>query len=230
MVSAVEAAARNNAHWCDVFCRTHGVSGVFGAEQWTSTRRTPPLYPDAVTLAPTASTDSLLSRIDTSSGCSVKDSFANLDLAPAGFRVLFDAEWIRHEPPAPTPDSATCSFSVIATPGHLDAWEHGWRDGETATRAFLPTLLSLESVVMFGQLEGDGVSAGVVAHLSHGCVGISNFFAHGDRDGAWGSCISTVAHAFPGLPIVGYESGADLESSRGQGFVTLGPLRVWLSS
>jgi hypothetical protein len=48
----VRIAARNNAGWCDAFCRTRGVVGHFGEDAWSSAERTPPLYPDAVTLVP----------------------------------------------------------------------------------------------------------------------------------------------------------------------------------
>ena len=51
-VSVVLAAARNNTEWCDAFCRTYGVAGVFHPDYWTSPERTPPLYPDAVTRVP----------------------------------------------------------------------------------------------------------------------------------------------------------------------------------
>jgi hypothetical protein len=41
-------------------------------------------------------------------GCSIKDSFASLDLTARGFRVLFDAQWIVRRGPAipPGPDDA----------------------------------------------------------------------------------------------------------------------------
>ncbi len=74
--SLVRVAAQNNAEWCDAFCRTHGVVGRFRAGSWFSPVRTPPYYPDAVTLLPELSVEQLLSGIDTGEGCSVKDSFA----------------------------------------------------------------------------------------------------------------------------------------------------------
>ncbi|WP_410577652.1 hypothetical protein [Amycolatopsis sp. lyj-108] len=88
--AGVADAARVNAHWCDVVCRT----GTFTRHVWKSAHRTPPLYPDAVTLAPDATVSEVLDGIDTSPGCSVKDSFACLDLSQAGFEVLFEATWI----------------------------------------------------------------------------------------------------------------------------------------
>ena len=87
-------AVRNNAEWCDVMCRAHGGSGRFQGGWWSSPRRTPPLHPDAVTLQPEAVEAQVLHDIDTTAGCSIKDSFSNLDLRAAGFHVLFDAEWV----------------------------------------------------------------------------------------------------------------------------------------
>src|SRR5947207_3033271 len=86
-------AAANNAGWCSTVCRSHGLHTTFDDDAWTSRTRTPPLYPDAVTLEPEVSVPELLARIDVSPGCSVKDSFDSLDLTAHGFRTLFEAEW-----------------------------------------------------------------------------------------------------------------------------------------
>jgi hypothetical protein len=37
-----------------------------------------------------------------------------------------------------------------------------------------------------------------------------------------------VSALHPGLPVVGYESGAELDTAIGAGFEDCGPLRVWL--
>lgn len=66
-------------------CRAHGWAGTVDDRAWTSARRTPPLYPDAVTLSATASVSEVLDRVDAGEGCSVKDSFARLDLSADGF-------------------------------------------------------------------------------------------------------------------------------------------------
>jgi hypothetical protein len=96
-VGPVEAAALNNAEWCHAFCRTHRIDGCFDEMAWTSAERTPPYYPDAVTLARGCSVESLLSRVDRSAGCSIKDSFADLDLSADGFEVLLAAEWLSQD-------------------------------------------------------------------------------------------------------------------------------------
>ena len=95
-MSLVADAARNNAEWCDAYCRAHGVEGVFGDLLWSSARRTPPFYPDAVTLQPRVAADAIFGAVDAGEGCSVKDSFADLDLS-ASFDVLFEADWIALE-------------------------------------------------------------------------------------------------------------------------------------
>lgn len=91
-----ELAVAENAAWCDLVCR-----GQFGPLAWTSRTRTPEYYPDAVTLDPAATAADVLPFIDGSAGCSVKDSFATLELP--GFSVLFEATWIACGPGVPEP-------------------------------------------------------------------------------------------------------------------------------
>jgi hypothetical protein len=94
-VVSVEDAARNNAELCHLVCG----GGTFAPDAWTSPVRTRDLYPDAVTLVRGVEPEGLLARVDASVGCSIKDSFADLELAPYGFRVLFEAEWIHGPEP-----------------------------------------------------------------------------------------------------------------------------------
>jgi hypothetical protein len=96
----IRVAALNNAEWCDAcdaFCRTHGIVGHFRAATWFSPVRTPRHYPDAVTLLPEITVEQVLSGIDSSEGCSAKDSYAGLNLAAAGVRPLFRAHWLTRE-------------------------------------------------------------------------------------------------------------------------------------
>ena len=80
------AAVLDNARWCHLVCSTHGITGRFDEDAWVSARRTPPMYPDAVTLTDDVSTEALLSRVDRTAGCSIKDSFSTLDLTGAGLQ------------------------------------------------------------------------------------------------------------------------------------------------
>jgi len=90
------------------------------------------------------------------------------------------------------------------------------------------SLLALDDARVFATFADDDVIAGFIANRAHGCVGVSNAFARDDRFD-WGGCIATVGRVWPGLPIVGYESGTDLDDALAQGLVALGPLRVWAS-
>ncbi|MEU6863281.1 hypothetical protein ABZ924_08420 [Streptomyces sp. NPDC046876] len=224
---ALRAAVHNNAAWCAAVCP----GGVFTAGSWTSPRRTPPYYPDAVTLTREVSAAALTAGIDTQSpGCSVKDSFAVLDLAPAGFELLFEAQWI-HRPAdaaAPAPASAL-SWSRIESARDLDRWEAAW-DGEESTGLFHPGLLTPEIAFLAGRSAEGRIVAGAVANEAAGVVGVSNVFT---QDGvadeeAWSGALAEIASLWPGRAVVGYEAGEDLATALRHGFTPLGPLRVWL--
>ncbi|MFD6892051.1 hypothetical protein [Streptomyces sp. NPDC059957] len=243
------AAAYNNAAWCAAVCR----DGGFTAQAWSSPRPTPLYYPDAVTLTRDTDTAALLAGIDTDAPhASVKDSFAALDLAPAGFEVLFGAEWIHR--PAGAPGAAPAlEWSRIAGPDELVAWETAW-DGEESTGLFHPGLLA-RGTEEAGDAEtagdsgeaGDSEEAGEIAFLAGrdaqgrilagaavnrtgAVVGVSNVFsADGTPDDeAWTGALTLTASLWPGLPVVGYESGDDLDTALRHGFTAIGPLRVWV--
>ncbi|MGW7082994.1 hypothetical protein ACWGH2_05785 [Streptomyces sp. NPDC054871] len=220
------AAARNNAEWCDAVCRAHGLAGEFGAGAWSSARRTPPLYPDAVSLTPEVSAADLVARVDTASpGCSVKDSFACLDLEPMGFEVLFEAQWIHRE--AGTHAAAHLGWEPLRSAESLPAWETAWNDGEESTGLFRPGLLSDDTTFLAAYAEGR-IVAGAVASRGASVVGVSNLFTSADEESAWAGCLTEIARLWPGLPVVGYESGESLDAAVSQGFKPIGPLRVWL--
>lgn len=227
-------AARNNAEWCEAMCRAHGLPGVFGPRAWTNPHRTPLLYPDAVTLGEDATADDVLGAIDTAGGgCSVKDSFASLDLSGAGFGVLFEARWL-HRPaglPAPTAPHGV-EWARLGTPDALAEWAAAWDAGEGLAHLFHARLLADPAVAFLAGRSATGrVVAGAVVSEGGGAAGVSNLFTvDGDLDGAWAGCLSAVAQGWPGVPVVGYEHGDDLAAAVRQGCDTVGPLRVWLAS
>jgi hypothetical protein len=224
-------AARNNAEWCDLVARSQGLTGTrWAADAWTSPARTPPLYPDAVTLVPDPSVPDLLARIDATAGCSVKDSFASCDLRPHGFRVLFEAEWIvATGAVSPLPPTGS-GWEQVRDVAGLAAWERAWRADDGPLGPFGADLLDDDRVAVLARRAGGGVVAGAIASRSERVVGISNFFAGPDADAAatgWSGCLALVAALFPGLAVVGYESGAALAAAIHHGFTPAGPLRVW---
>ena len=226
------AAARSNAHWCDAVCRAHGLPGEFATDAWTNPRRTPPLYPDAVTLTGAATVEHILDRVDLSAaGCSIKDSFACLDFAAAGFRVLFDARWICLYQPAPPPSSPSQPiWTPAASAAELSAWERAWGEGGGERSPMFPPALLAEPTVTFllGRLSGR-VIGGCALSTSAGVVGISNLFhVDGDLEAAWTGAMSAIALLLPGRPVVGYERDDALPAALDHGFEPIGPLRVWL--
>ncbi|GAA1672786.1 hypothetical protein GCM10009830_18740 [Glycomyces endophyticus] len=222
---SISAAARDNAEWCDAVCASHGRAGEFRTDAWTAAVRTPPYYPDAVTLAPGADAAALVARIDSGAGASVKDSFADLDLAPYGFEVLFEARWIRR-PAGPPP--AAPAWNRAEDPDALRAWATAWDGGEGNADLFRPRLLDHPGVsVVAGTREGD-VAAGAVLTRGGGVVGVSNVFAADGAGAGWPVALAAAHALFPGVPLVGYEHGDDLDAALRHGFAPLGPLRVWL--
>jgi hypothetical protein len=172
--AAIAAAVSDNARWCHLVCATHGIPGRFDPDAWVSPRRTPPMYPDAVTLVADVGAEELLSRIDRGIGCSVKDSFATLDLAAAGFEVLFDAAWILRsaEPPRrPT----ELEWERVDRPDELVAWslDHG------AGSIISPALLEQPSVAILAGRDRTGRRmAGAIATEGDAAVGPLRIWLH----------------------------------------------------
>lgn len=226
------AAARNNAAWCAAVSRSHGCPDTVDDAAWCSARRTPPYYPDAVTLRPDATPADLLGRIDTTTpGCSVKDSFATLGLGPDGFVELFTAEWIHRPAGPPVPTTPALTVRRVTTAAALHDWQAAWHGDGTPVDIFRPALLHEPSVLIFSlHADGDRVAGGFVLTCAGGVVGLSNLFATDSvhRSDVWAAAIDTAAACFPELPIVGYEQGDDLVLARTHGFAPIGTLRVWL--
>jgi hypothetical protein len=229
--SWVRIAARNNAEWCDIVCRTHGVPGRFDPDAWVDPRRTPPYYPDAVTLDPAAVGKRILARIDTiTAGAFVKDSFATLDLSPFGFEIFHEAEWIRREPrQAPTPSGTAMRWMPLEDDGQLTAWEAAWDAGGADLGLFRPALLREPSVEFLGGSLDGSLVAGAIVNRTGDVVGLSNLFTTvDDLDDAWSGCLAYLDGAHPGSAVVGYEAGEDLAAAHRTGFGSVGALRVWL--
>jgi len=150
-------AARNNAEWCAAMTRSHGQKSHFSSQAWTVSSRAPLYYPDAVTLAPNADVTALLKQIDTKTpGASVKDSFADLDLTPAGFQILFEAQWI-HRSPGAAPKS-NLAWTRVDTPTSLHEWALAWPFVLDATHQLFP------GHPVLGYEHGDDLTAA----LNHG--------------------------------------------------------------
>jgi hypothetical protein len=224
MDDLVGASARNNAEWCDVVCRSHGLSPRFRADAWLSERRTPAGFPDAVTLSTGVSPQRLLDGIDASEGCSVKDSFAELDLRPSGFRVLFHAQWIVGPPVVDDIPTSSPHWEELED---VDEWIAAQPDPVITGNLMRRSLLD-DSVSALVARSGDAVVAGTMINRSRDVVGLSNVFVRAsDAAAHWRGALAAVRARYPTLPIVGYELGSMLAAARDAGCRTVGPLRVW---
>lgn len=169
-----------------------------------------------MTLRPDVDVPHLLARIDDSPGCSVKDSYATLDLTPFGFEVLFDATWV-----AATGTGADTPWRPLTTSGEHAAWHAGWLAAGGVDGVLDPSRLASRDVVVVGDTADGVVRAGAVLHTFDGVVGAGNLFG----PDAWRHVMAFVD---PASTVVGYERGDELSSAIAAGASGLGPLRVWL--
>jgi hypothetical protein len=221
------AAIANNVAWCALVCRMHGLIGRERSGVWAVDRRPPSYYPDAITLSPSATADDVLALVDRTPGCAVKDSFARLDLAPHGFRVLFDASWFAADA-APTGDLGDLAWEAVADGEGLSAWVRAWSEDGDPEPPFDVALLAERDVVILAARR-EGVVAGAIANAGPGdVVGISNVFAaEAELDATWSGVRRELERRWPGRLVVGYEHGPGLDAARRHGAMTTGPLRIW---
>ena len=213
-------AVENNARWCDVVVRALGGETAWAADHWSSRRRSPDGYPDAVTLSPGATPAAVLAGVTGGAGCSVKDSYADLDLFDSGFRVLFDATWIRYRAPA-AGRATVLPWREVADAADLAVWSRG-HDLDV----FVPALLEQQDLRF---CHAPAAGAGFALLRTGSVVGISNTVPGlADAGLVWSDLVTVAARAYPGLDLVGYESDADLDAALSAGFTATGPLRVWM--
>lgn len=221
----------NNAQWCDIVCRSHGAKPRLDDTLWTSETRTPPLYPDAVTLIRFPSVPDLLARVDASPGCSIKDSFASLDLHPFGFAVLFDAQWVVRTNPRSLPVHFAPTWDVVRDAASFAEWEQAWLQNGGVTDLLRPDLLAVDTVSVLAARMHDRVVAGGILTRAAGVVGISNmFWRSGTPSAAWSGLLGFADALLPGSTFVGYEKADGLSALEQYGFEPAGPLRVWITS
>ncbi len=233
----IALAARNNALWCDAVCRSHGLSATMDDLAWTSPRRTPPYYPDAVTLSPDVDGHDVLARVDPTEGCSVKDSWSRLDLTGEDFARLVIGEWLWWEPADPTTVSATDTLTDgrvwrrVSSADEMSAWTRAWaRDPEDTM--ILPTaLLGEPGVHVLAARDGaDDFAAGCIVNVTGPIAGVGNTFCtDGDAERMWRGAVTAARHAVGRLPLVAWEAGTGVESAAASGAERLGPLTVWIS-
>ncbi|PYI55527.1 hypothetical protein DLM86_07280 [Paenibacillus flagellatus] len=142
----------------------------------------------------------------------------------SGYRVLFEAEWIRHDPVSFAKQPLLASWHrVVAADGLLR-----WNAANGTETIIRPELLGRDDLKIFIR-ENDGGLSGFIASLGGGAVGVSNVFSADPPDESlWEEITALASMEFPGLPIVGYERGGDLKAALSAGWTSIGPLRVWV--
>jgi hypothetical protein len=224
MGDRVVAATQNNARWCDSVCRSHGLPTVLSEQLWIAPEGSPRLYPDAVTLARGLTVDDLLTELDAGPGCSVKDSFADLDLSDFGFTVLFDATWFYREP-EPPPARSRSDWHPVTTDDELGRWAVA----ADLVGIIRPELLRDHTVRFLARRDGPTVTGGAILNRTDAVVGLSNVFTTASASTHTWRDLSTAAFGtFHDLPIVGYERDSRLAAAVNSGFQAIGPLRVWM--
>lgn len=202
-------------------CFAHGSVGRFLVHTWVNAEPVPRFYPNVVTLT-TGEADiveqrqavRILQKSHLPGRWAVKDSFKTLDIARLGFEVLLEANWIRKAHP-----KAGAMVSGLA-------WQRVRAGGGDA---FPDALFSDDNFAMFSARRGDRLVAGGTFYRADGVVGLSNVVAEFDDEPAvWRDLASLAATTFPGLPLVGYESGDELKAAQKAGFEIGDPLRVWV--
>jgi len=229
-------AVRNNALWCDAVCAAKGQRGEFTRTLWLHRQGTPPFYPDAITLtgAESAAEQEEAIAVLTRSrphGWGIKDSYSTLDLASQGFNVLFEAEWIGLDADNDLDeDDGGFTWTRIETAAELAAWERAWADGEPQKApVFGEALLHAPDIAFLAAHSGRELVGGAILNHQAEVIGHSNVFAGKGKHGpVRAGLVREARRLFPGEPIVGYESGDDLENALAQGFAALGPLRIWV--
>ncbi|MSP83518.1 MAG: hypothetical protein EXQ94_11480 [Alphaproteobacteria bacterium] len=227
----------NNAEWCDIVCRTHGIPGAFADGLWVQPQPGLPLYPNVVTLscdqpyrhhAVIANLCSALPH-----GVAVKDSFDRLDLTSLGLSRAFEAAWIRLDHPTTDLRRVTAPpWLTIDTDEGLARWERAWAAGGPSInrRVFLPALLLDPGIAVMAAWQDGHVVAGCIANRStSGVVGLSNFFAPtAQRQAFREAAVRQVVGFARDRSIVGYEAAEETEGFLSLGFRTLGRLVVWV--
>ena len=240
-LSRVEQAARNNAIWCDTLCRVHGAAGEFQEAVWFNRNPVPRFYPNVVTLSNQRPAAAQLAHVQDLVAAilpdhwAIKDSFGELDLAALAFQLLFEATWIWRTPSAPLPNTHDHGIQWVRLQdeAQLTQWESAWsgtndNSSTQQPRLFLPALLTDPNVAFIAAYQDSEMIAGAIANRTDTVVGLSNLFAPAaDSVSFWAGCVATTQASFPGYPLVGYESGADLARAEAVGFEKLQSLRVW---
>lgn len=226
MKSLVELAARNNAHVYQRVCAAHGCETLVKESHLICLGQPPRFFSQAVALQ--SGVAEVIAK-EVSGG--FKDSFYDIEPDPSLYGFLFEASWIHL--PSSSPDDTVLEWKRVQNNTELDLWESGWAEGDDEAsshpRQFPFTLLDHGDFAFHSAWQGGEMVAGVIFNRSESVVGCSNLWAKdGWLEPVWRDLPAHTARFYPGIDVVGYERGLDLELALRAGFEAIGPLRVWV--
>lgn len=224
-----QVAASNNADLCAAIMRANDLRFERDRSSFVCVDDPPPYYPNLVTLNPDVSVK-LVTRVKdiAASGqtvSTIKDSFANLDFSALNMAVLFEASWIWHDGGYRKKPDAWCRVSGSAD---LSTWHRAWCAAGSPSEEviFPPASLDDSNLVFLARGSGSNVEAGCIANFSESVTGLSNVFTVSEDNEVFTQATQAVAALRPETPVVGYESGSNLDAARDVGFCEVGKLRV----
>ena len=214
----MRAAVRAHAAWCHRVCAANGVPARRMGGRWFAAARTTAGCPDAITLRPGLDAVELLSGLDLTAGCSVTDSWSDVDLEPHRFVVSERGEWVWAAPA----NAARVPWRRVG-PDELDAWSrvHG------AGPALPAALLGDPGTHVLLRDSPTGEACAVVTSAVPGVAGVSDLVTS-DRQTAWGELRAWCADELPGRAVVGREHGAGIDAALAAGLAATGSLRLWV--
>ncbi len=145
-------------------------------------------------------------------------------MKPLNFRKLFTASWIY----IPKAADSSSDLAYVTTEEELLKWETAWDTNQVSkTRIFQTALLNSKDIHIIAKYQNTQIVAGFIAYISSDAVGLSNVFNHTGQENIFHQARSFATQKFPGMPIVGYESGQNLNIARKADITILGRLSVW---
>jgi hypothetical protein len=226
MKSLVELAARDNAHVYQRVCGAHGCETLVKESHLICLGQPPRFFSQAVALQP--GVGEVIAK-EVSGG--FKDSFFDIEPDCEVYEQLFEASWIHLS--SREPSGLVLEWRQAQNPDQLDEWESGWAEGDDEAahhpRQFPFSLLEVGDFAFHSAWQGGEMVAGLIFNRSESVVGCSNLWVKaGWLEAVWRDLPSYAAHTHPGIDVVGYERGVDLEFALQAGFEVIGPLRVWV--
>jgi hypothetical protein len=223
-MDVVAAAVDNNARWCDVVCRLHGIATEHGTSYWSAADSPPSYLPERGHSAtgsrcPPNREDACALCHRSGQGQLRRPRSHVTRLRNLVFSTVDDLPTSAADFTLPT------GSAVLHSTDELEEWSLLFG----APAVLSEGLLREPDVRLLALREAGRIVAGAVAHRSANVVGPSNVFGANvvSASDRWSELMQLASKCFPRVPVVGYERGDALAAATSAGFVPIAPLRVW---